>query len=132
MKGPKALRGSQILEPLFQSMFWSQVQNTKSESLAPKDLTALEPDQRPEGEPEGPGGPGWTRGPDHQGQLTTAPSLHVPEFSMTPVPFNKDVSMVSLCTVSIWKVVGLPPYCWGSTREEVVPSIHSPCSWGME
>lgn len=38
MKGPKALRGSQILEPLFQSTFWSQVQNTESESLAPKDL----------------------------------------------------------------------------------------------
>lgn len=30
MKGPKALRGSQILEPLFQSTFWLQVQNTNS------------------------------------------------------------------------------------------------------
>ncbi|MEJ1286894.1 hypothetical protein NN561_017907 [Cricetulus griseus] len=44
-------------------------------SLAPKDLTAPGPDQQPEGEAEGPVGPEQTWGPDHQGQLTTAP-LH--------------------------------------------------------
>lgn len=84
------------MESLLQSTFRSQVQDTKSESLAPKDFTAPGPDQQPAGEPEGPIGPEQTWGPDHQGQLTTAPSLHVPKISMTPVLFNKDVSMAPI------------------------------------
>lgn len=107
-EGPQGLEGIPNPRTLFQATFWSQVQNTKSESLAPKDFTAPGPDQQPEGEPEGPGGLGWTWGPDHQGQLTTAPSLHVPELSMTPIPFNKDVSMACLRQVNIWGVTGLP------------------------
>jgi hypothetical protein len=99
VEGPKALRESRLGVPV-QSTFWTQFRETKSESLAPKDLTALGRDQQPEGEPKGPVGPGRTWGPDHQGQLTTAPSLHVPKLSMTPVLFNKDVSMASLCQVT--------------------------------
>lgn len=88
------------MESLLQSTFRSQVQDTKSESLAPKNFTAPGPDQQPEGEPAGPIGPEQTWGPDHQGQLTTAPSLHAPKLSMTPVLFNKDVSMAFLCQVT--------------------------------
>ena len=51
------------MESLLQSTFRSQVQDTKSESLAPKDFTAPGPDQQPAGEPEGPIGPEQTWGP---------------------------------------------------------------------
>lgn len=50
--------------------------------------------------PKAPGVQSRPGAPDHQGQLTTAPSLHVPKLSMTPVLFNKDVSMAFVCRVT--------------------------------
>lgn len=40
------MRGSQILEPPFQSTFWSQAQNAKSKLLALEDLRAPWTDQQ--------------------------------------------------------------------------------------